>query len=211
MLDCIWWYILVYTSSYWYFPVYCSRTEYIAVFVGILKIQKLCMTAGFEPETSRIITSMLDSFATSVTSTVTVCNLDGICSLVLLKTLFFTWWLVSYVRRRSRRATSSGHNVASLGFNMYFPKAKAYLSTAAAGQPRQKQAAAGQLAGGGAVNAHEAGHCAASESCARGRRACTGHDCDECDDCHQQRWDTGHHCISCHNRRCGTRSFAAVH
>ena len=96
MLYCIWWYILVYTSSYWYILVYCSRTEYIEVLVGILKIQKLCMSPRIKPETSRIISSMLDRFATSVTSTVTVCNLDGICSLVLLKTLFFTWWLVSY-------------------------------------------------------------------------------------------------------------------
>ena len=155
-------------------------TQFIAVLVGILKIQKLCMAIGIEPETSRIITSMLDCFATSVTSTVTVCNLDGICSLVLLKTLFFTWWLVSYVRRRPRRATSSGHDVAGTGLNMYFPKAKACLTTrfgstdvAADSRPSEKQAAAGQLAGGGAVNAHEAGHCAASESSARGRRACT--------------------------------------
>ena len=197
--------MVVYTGIYIIILVYCSSAEYIAVLVGILKIQKLCMEVGIEPETFRILTSMLDLFATSVTSTVTIWNLDGICHLALLKTLFFTWWLVSYVRRRSRRATSSGHDVAGTGFNMYFPKAKACLSTrfgstdvATDSRPSEKQAAAGQLAGGGAVNAHEAGHCAASESCARGRRACTGHDCDECNDCHQQRW-------------CGTRSFAAVH
>ena len=146
MLYCIWWYILVYTSSYWYILVYCSRTEYIAVLVGILKIQKLCMSLGIEPETSRIITSMLDRFATSVTSTVTVCNLDGICSLVLLKTLFFTWWLVSYVRRRPRRATSSGHDVAGTGFNMYFPKAKACLSTCGGGQPTERETSRGWTA-----------------------------------------------------------------
>ncbi len=37
----------------------------------------------------------------------------------------------------------------------------------------EKQAAAGQFAGGGAMNAHEAGHSAASESSARGRLAGT--------------------------------------
>jgi hypothetical protein len=100
-----------------------------------------------------------------------------ICS---LKTLFFTWWLVSNVRRRPRRATRSGHDVAGQGFNMYLLKAKACLATrfgstdvAADGRPSEKQAAAGQLAGGGAVNTHEAGHCTASESSARGRRAGT--------------------------------------
>jgi hypothetical protein len=46
-----------------------------------------------------------------------------------LTTLFFTWWLVSNVRRRPRRATRSGHDVAGLGFNMYLPKAKACLAT----------------------------------------------------------------------------------
>ncbi len=69
------------------------------------------MKVRLEPETSRILTSMLDRFATSVTSTVTIWNLDGMCNLGLLKTLFFTWWLVSYVRRRPRRATSSCHDV----------------------------------------------------------------------------------------------------
>ncbi len=102
-----------------------------------------------------------------------------ICS---LKTLFFTWWLVSNVWRRPRRVTRSGHDVAGPGFNMYLltRKAKAYLATrfgstdvAADGRPSEKQAAAGQLAGGGAVNAHEAGHCTASESSAHGRRAGT--------------------------------------
>ncbi len=103
-------------------------------------------------------------------------NLDGICIVFSLTALFFTWWLVSNVRRRPRRATRSGHDVTGPGFNMYLPKAKACLATrfgstdvAADGRPSEKQAAAGQLAGGGAVNAHEAGHCAASESCARGR------------------------------------------
>ncbi len=135
------------------------------------------MSVGIEPETSCIITSMLDRFATSVTSTVTIWNLDGIYNFVLLKTLCFTWWLVSYVRHRPRRATSSGHDVAGTGLNMYFPKVKACLSTrfgstdvAADSRPSEKQAAAGQLAGGGAVNAHEAGHCAASESSTRSRR-----------------------------------------
>jgi hypothetical protein len=57
-----------------------------------------------------------------------------------------------------------GHDVAGPGFNMYLPKAKACLATrfgstdvAADGRPSEKQAAAGQLACGGAVNAHEAG------------------------------------------------------
>ena len=175
--------LTVYGGIYWYIHHHIGISQYIAVGQSTLwysKIQKLCMSVGFEPETSRIISSLLDRFATSVTSTVTVCNLDGICSLVLLKTLFFTWWLVSYVRRRPRRATSSGHDVAGTGLNMYFPKAKACLTTrfgstdvAADSRPSEKQAAAGQLAGGGAVITHEAGHCAASESCARGRRAGT--------------------------------------
>ncbi len=117
---------------------------------------------------------------TSITSCVTILNLDGISVVFSLTTLFFTWWLVSNVRRRPRRATRSGHDVAGPGFNMYLPKAKACLATrfgstdvTADGRPSEKQAAAGQLAGGGAVNAHEAGHCATSESCVRGRRAGT--------------------------------------
>ena len=98
-------------------------------------------------------------------------NLDGVSIVFSLTTLFFTWWLVSNVLRRPRRATRSGHDVTGPGFNMYLPKAKACLATrfgstdvAADGRPSEKQAAAGQLAGGGAVNAHEVGHCAASES-----------------------------------------------
>ncbi len=46
-----------------------------------------------------------------------------------LTTLFFTWWLVSNVLRRPRRATRAGHDVAGPGFNMYLPKAKAGLAT----------------------------------------------------------------------------------
>ncbi len=68
-----------------------------------------------------------------------------------------TWWLVYNVRRRPRRATRSGHDVAGPDFDMYLPKAKACLATkfcstdvAADCRPREKQAAAGQLAGGGA-------------------------------------------------------------
>jgi hypothetical protein len=36
---------------------------------------------------------------------------------------------VPNVRRRPRRANSTGHEVAGPGFNMYLPKAKACLAT----------------------------------------------------------------------------------
>jgi hypothetical protein len=71
-----------------------------------------------------------------------------------LTPLCVTWWLVLNVRRRPRRATRSGYDVAGQGFHMYLPKAKACLATrfcstyvAADCLPREKQAAAGQLAG----------------------------------------------------------------
>ncbi len=157
-------------------------TQFIAVLVGTLKIQKISITLNFEPKTSRILTSILNRYATSITSSVSILNLDDICIVFPLTTLFFTWWLVSNVRRRPRLATRSGHDVACPGFNTYLPKAKACLTTrfgstdvAADGRPSEKQAAAGQLAGGGAVNAHEAGQCAASESCARGRQQAGRH------------------------------------
>jgi hypothetical protein len=84
------------------------------------------------------------------------------------------------VWRRPRRAPRSGHDVTGPGFDMYIPKAKACLATrfwstdvAADCRPSEKQAVAGQLAGGGSMNIHEAGHYATSESSARGGRAGT--------------------------------------
>ncbi len=93
-----------------------------------------------------------------------------------LTTLCVNWFLVLDVLHRPRHATRSGHDVTGTGFDMDLPKAKACLATrfcstdvAADCRPSEKQAAAGQLAGGGAMNSHEAGHCAASS--ARGRLA----------------------------------------
>ena len=152
-------------------------TQYITVYVGILKIQKRCITR-------RLRTGYL-SHSNQHTQPLSYERyfLGLIFESRRYMYCFFahnTRWLVSNVRRRPRRATLSGHDVAGQGFSMYLPKAKACLATrfgstdvAADGRPSKKQAAAGQLAGGGAVNAHEAGHCAASESSARGRRACT--------------------------------------
>ena len=73
----------------------------------------------FEPGTTRIVTSILDCQATSVTSSVSILNLDGICIVFSLTTLFFSWWLVSNVRRRPRRATRSGHDVTGMGLPVH--------------------------------------------------------------------------------------------
>jgi hypothetical protein len=65
-----------------------------------------------------------------------------------------TFWLVSDVRRRSRRAPGSGHDVRSPNVNLDLPEAHYGYTTGFGGcnmamdrRPTEKQAPAGELAG----------------------------------------------------------------
>jgi hypothetical protein len=153
--DCIWWYILVYISSYWYILVYGSCAEYIVVLVGI--------------ENSKIMHE-----GRNRTRDLSHCNQHA--RLLCYKRYFDCHNLES---RRYMSPCFAENTLFHLVAGVVRPPAPAMTSPAWAStctsrkpfgstdvktdsRPSEKQAAAGQLAGGGAVNTHEAGHCAAS-------------------------------------------------
>ena len=73
----------------------------------------MCITSGLEPCTSGIVNSISTAKPLALWYWCFNIDINGIC-------LFFviagrTWWLVPDVRRRTRRASHSGHDIAGSG------------------------------------------------------------------------------------------------
>ena len=122
---------------------------------------------------------------------------------------------MSDVRRGSRRAPGSGHDVTGPDLDLNFPDTHFGCGTglrlrdvAMNSRPTEKQAPAGELAGFTALGTHEA--CQWPSRCPALLRVWTGRQAGlTCHDCHsskQESADGPRHCISCH--QLGSNRFA---
>ena len=125
-------------------------------------------------------------------------------------------WLVSDVRRGSRSAPGSGHDVTGPELDLNFPNTHFGCGTglrmsnvAMDRRPTEEQAPAGELACFTALGTHEACQCPSGRGPALLRvwtGLNTGLTCHECHSGKQESADGPRHCISCH--QLGTIWFA---
>jgi hypothetical protein len=125
-------------------------------------------------------------------------------------------WLVSDVRRGSRSAPGSGHDVTGPELDLNFPNTHFGCGTglrmsnvAMDRRPTEEQAPAGELACFTALGTHEACQCPSGSGPALLRvwtGLNTGLTCHECHSGKQESADGPRHCISCH--QLGTVQFA---
>ncbi len=107
--------MLVYTRIYAYIRVYTQIYAYIQNFK---QFEKLCITAGFEPVISCILSAGITTTA-SVNTSVLLFPFTGTIYIRFSSLLFrVTWQLVSDVQRGTRCATRAGHDVAGQGLHL---------------------------------------------------------------------------------------------
>ena len=119
----------VYVYIYKYMQVYAILSSYIRVYMGIYayiqnfkQFEKVCITAGFEPVISCILSAGVTTalLASTVTDTsVLLFPFTGPIHIRLSALLFpVTWRLVSDVGRGTRGAARAGHDIAGPGLHL---------------------------------------------------------------------------------------------